>query len=227
MTIEIDVKKQAVPALIDLYILDLNPIGIGEVYYFYPDTTPEATALVYLGQTYSPWPVEITGFSRKGDGAETRPSAKISNYGGAITALLQEREDLIGASLTRRRTLKTYVDANLAQYFDELYFIEQKTSENPLEVSFDLANAMDFLDKKLPGRIAIANACPWRYRSTANGSGCGWPATNPAKWFDADGNPVTTLAEDNCGHRLSDCKLRFGANNPLDFGGFPSLGRSG
>ena len=31
--------------------------------------------------------------------------------------------------------------------------------------------------------------------------------------------------QDRCGKRLSSCKLRFGANNPLPFGGFPGVSR--
>ena len=54
-----------------------------------------------------------------------------------------------------------------------------------------------------------------------------WPGIDSSKWFDRNGDPVMSSTLDECGKRLSDCKLRFGANNELDYGGFPSLGRNG
>lgn len=221
-----DLKKQSAPSVVDLYILDLNAIGIAEVFYFYPGTNPDSSAVEYLRQSYAPWPIVMSGFIRTGSGSSNRPRASISNYQGAITQQLALYDDLVGASVTRRRVFSTYLVNNIAQYSDEIYFIEQKTLENFEVVEFELANPMDFIDKKLPGRTALANACPWRYRQTANGSGCGWPGTDPAKWFNAAGDPVGNSSSDVCGKRLSDCKLRFGATQPLDFGGFPSLGRT-
>jgi lambda family phage minor tail protein L len=227
VTLNVDIQKQATPALVDLYILDLNSINVASVLYFYPGTDADSTPVEYLGNTYQPWPVSMSGFEKRGTGSESRPKASISNINGEITQQLQLYDDLIGAQLKRRRTLQSYVIANVAEYAEEIYFIEQKTVENSLVVEFELSSALDFIDKRLPGRIAVANACPWRYKSTANGSGCSWPGTNPAKWFDRQGNAVLTAGEDQCGKRLSDCKLRFGANAELDFGGFPSLGRNG
>lgn len=226
MSLEVDIKKQAAAALVDLYILDLNPIGVAQSYFFYPGTDENSEPINYLSQVYSPWPIVMSGFARKGDGSENRPKAIVGNIGGAISQELRLYDDLVGATVTRRRTLKTYIDSDIAEFVDEMYFIEQKTSENSQQIEFDMASPLDFIDKQLPGRVAVANACPWRYKSTANGSGCSWPGTNPTLWFDREGGPVLSAGLDDCGKRLSDCKLRFGENNELDYGGFPSLGRS-
>jgi lambda family phage minor tail protein L len=227
MTLAIETRQQTPSALVDLYILDLNPIGVSQIYFFYPGTDADNLPLNYLGQTYNPWPVVMSGFVRKGDGSENRPKASVSNINGAITGEVDLYDDLVGATLTRRRTLKSYIDADIAEFADELYFIEQKTAENATVINFDLSSPLDYIDKQLPGRLAIANACPWRYKSTANGSGCSWPGIDSSKWFDRNGDPVMSSTLDECGKRLSDCKLRFGANNELDYGGFPSLGRNG
>lgn len=232
MPIKLDVQKQTVPAIVDLYILDLNPIGIGEVYYFYPMLSIDGGDIVYQGNTYVPWPIEMIGFEKRGTGSEPRPKASISNIGGSISQLVKSYDDLIGATLTRRRTLATYISNDLADYYDEIYFIEQKTLENSTIIEFEMVTAMDFVDKQLPGRVAVANACPWLYGPLAvalgkQSQGCSWPGTNPAKWFDSLGNAVGTQGQDVCGKKLSDCKLRFGATAELDYGGFPSLGRNG
>ena len=232
MPVKLDVQKQSVPAIVDLYILDLNPINIAEIYYFYPMLSETGGDIVYQGNTYVPWPIEMTGFEKRGTGSEPRPKATISNIGGQISALVKSYNDLIGATLTRRRTLATYVENDLADYYDEIYFIEQKTLENSVTIEFEMVTAMDFVDKQLPGRVAVANACPWLYGPTAvalgkQSQGCSWPGTDNTKWFDSLGNAVTIKANDVCGKRLSDCKLRFGNTAELDYGGFPSLGRNG
>jgi|688.fasta_scaffold41791_8 lambda family phage minor tail protein L len=227
MTLAIETRKQAPTGKVDLYILDLNPIGVSQIYFFYPGTGADNLPLNYLGQTYNPWPVVMSGFVRKGDGSENRPKASISNINGAITGEVDLYDDLVGATLTRRRTHKSFIDADISEFYDESYEIEQKTAENSTFINFDLSSPLDYIDKQLPGRLAIANACPWRYKSTANGSGCSWPGIDSNKWFDRNGDPVMSSTLDECGKRLSDCKLRFGANNELDYGGFPSLGRNG
>lgn len=228
MSVNQDIHKLEPGALLDLYVLDLNNIGVGVVYYFYAGTDTDFTPVRFQGQDYSAWPITIEGLEKRGSGAEQRPKATISNFGGLITTDLAAYDDLVGAVIKRRRTFAQYLNTETVDttaYAEELYFIEQKTNENPLFVEFEMASAMDFVDKRLPGRTAIANSCPWQYATTENGSGCGWPRTDSAKYFDKAGAQVFSLQEDVCGKRLTDCKLRFGIDQPLDFGGFPSLGR--
>lgn len=228
MTIAVDSHKLTLPALVDLYQVDLNPIGIGQVYYFYPGTDANSQPVAYLGNTYAPWPVTVSGLTKTGNGASPRPTAEIGNAGGAITQMCRTYQDLVGATVLRRRTLATYLAANVAEYVDELYVIERRAEETFDTVKFELASPLDFLDKQLPGVLAIATGCVHRYASTENGSGCSWvrPGTDIGKWFSRIGIQVHIINEDVCGKRLSDCKLRFGANNPLDYGGNPGLGRS-
>lgn len=228
--IDAQVNKLKPGTPIDLFMLNLTPIGSPVVFYFH-DGVKVGGTILFQGQEYTPWPIVVEGFEKRGSGAENRPKVSISNYQGAITQQVLALDDLVNAEVRRIRTLSQYLtppDAGVpdsTKFSEEMYFIEQKTYEDSLVVEFELSTAMDFLDKELPGRIAVANACPWQYKSTSNGSGCSWPGTNPAKWYDRQGTPVLDQSSDVCGKRLSDCKLRFGENEPLDFGGFPSLGR--
>lgn len=226
MTINIDAHGLTLPGVVDLYIVDLNPIGTAQIYCLYPGANNDASDIVYQGNTFTPWNIKISGIEKRGDGAQARPSVEIANVGGMITQLCQQYQDMVGATVTRRRTFSTYIAAGIASYRDDYWFIEQRTAESRETVKFDLSSPLDFLDKKLPGFIAIANVCPHQYKSTANGSGCSWPGSNSALWFAADGSPVTAEPLDVCGKRMSDCKLRFGASSPLDYGGNPGLGRS-
>ncbi len=228
MSINDDIHKIEPGELVDLYVLDLNNIGQAIVYYFYPGLDENSQNIKFQGQIYTPFPMMIEGLQKRGTGAERRPKVTISNHLGLISALMSNHEDLVGATVERRRTLGKYLGTDIpdiSTYTKELYFVEQKTNETPLVVQLDLASAMDFMDKRLPARTAVANSCPWQYKSTDSGSGCGWPGVDSSKWFDKSGAQVFTEQEDSCGKRLKDCKLRFGNSEPLDFGGFPSLGR--
>ena len=46
-----------------------------------------------------------------------------------------------------------------------------------------------------------------------------------AAMFDRKGKAVTDPAEDVCGKRIRDCKLRFGENGRLPTRAFPGVGR--
>lgn len=226
MSLNADVHKLAPGAKVDLYTLDLNSIGVAQVFHFYAGQDTDGGSIEYLGDTYLPWYVELTNLKRTGNGPTPRPMAKIGNYQYQITHLCLQYQGLVGAKVRRRRTLAQYVISNTAEYQDEMYFIERPTQEADNLVEFELSSPLDFLDKQLPGLIAVATGCPHRYKSVVGGSGCSWPGTDSAKWFDANDSQVFSAGQDACSKKLSGCKLRFGANNPLDYGGNPGLGRS-
>jgi phage-related protein len=73
----------------------------------------------------------------------------------------------------------------------------------------------------------LRDVCSQIYRRW-NGSAFDYvKATCPyvgAASYDKLGNYVSS-AGDVCGLRVSDCKLRFGANNELPYLGFPALAR--
>jgi len=234
VSIKGDIHKLEPGALIDLLVLDLTPVDVNQTggvltYYLYAGSDVDYGPIYFQGQNYDPWPVTVEGFEKRGSAAEKRPKVRISNFNRFVTKKTQQYDDLVGAIVKRRRTFAQYLGGSVAdstKYSEELFFIEQKTNENAIFQEFELSSAMDFVDKRLPGRTAVANACPWQYATTANGSGCSWPRNDPGKYYNAAGVQVFNQQQDVCGKRLADCKLRFGADQPLDFGGFPSLGRN-
>lgn len=238
MAINNDVRKLNPGNLIDLYEIDLTTTGTSftgaSVLYLCPYNDNNGADLYFQGKTYAAFPIVFSGFERKGTGAETRPKATVSNYSGILSQYLQSAGDMVGAKITRKRTLAQYLNtASLDEttYAKEVYYIEQKTAETATMIEFDLSSALDLLDKRLPGRVAIANSCMWRYGPEAASvgdfsTGCGWPGNNPSKWFDRNGASVGSQSQDVCGKHLSDCKKRFGDTSPLDYGGFPSLGKT-
>ena len=226
-------------AIIELFELrlDNNLHGSSEIYRWHPGVNEQVTGnIVWNGETYFRVPIKAEGFEYKNTGTLPRPTLTVDNTTSLITALLllvnatTVGNDLAGAEVRRIRTLKKFLDAAnfasgntdadpYAAFPEERWFIDRKAAENRNIVSFELASKFDVAGQKLPKRQCVANICQWEYRS----SECGYTGSN---FFDVNDNAAASLAQDRCGKRLSSCKLRFGENDPLPFGSFPSVGLS-
>lgn len=228
MSIKADIQSLEPGHIVELFELDLNPIGVAEVYRFHAGVNELGDNVVWDGKTYTRFPVEADGFEKRGQGTMPRPSFRIANITGLISAAARENGDLIGAKLTRIRTFVKYLDAvNFAdgnptadpnQYLDrEIWFIDRKSAENKVFVEFELSAAFDVAGVMLPRRQVIQNVCPWAYRSAE----CGYTGGPVA---DRNDEPTSDPAQDACGKRLSSCRLRFGVYGVLNFGGFPGSG---
>ena len=230
-----ELNKLAPSAVIELFELDgtATSIGVDQIYRFHAGVNEQISGnIVWNGNTYQRYPVEATGFSYEGGGQLPRPTISISNILSLGTTLVLEYNDLVGATVTRIRTLKKYLDATnftsgtnatadpFAEFPREIFIVDRKVAENRAVVSFELAATFDVAGVKLPRRQIIQNICPWTYK----GEGCGYTGTD---YYDINDNEVTNVAQDVCGHRLSSCKLRFGENAEIPYGGFPSAGLIG
>jgi lambda family phage minor tail protein L len=230
VTVNQEIQKLEPGALIELFELDATILGVAEVTRFHgmPDRNP----IWWNGEEYSPWPIQAEGFDLTTDQPPT-PKLAVGNINLSITALCLAYDDLVGAKLTRRRTLGKYLDAvnfpggvnadadPTQEMPQEIWYIERKSGETPEAVEFELASALDFNGVNLPRRKIIASRCMWISIGGYRGPYCGYNGPAVAK---ADDTPTADLALDRCGGRVSSCKLRFGANNPLPFGGFPAAG---
>ena len=99
-------------------------------------------------------------------------------------------------------------------FADEVWYVDRKASEDGIFISFELASAMDLTNAKLPKRQITQNICAWQYRSAE----CSYSGGAVANIMDV---ATGVLADDVCGHRVESCKLRFGDNAELPYGGFP------
>jgi lambda family phage minor tail protein L len=219
--------KTQLPEVVDLFTLDITillPPGSTDqaVYRFCNWTQVGGADVIYQGETYTALPLQASGFELNTSGQLERPSITFANVGLGITALTNTYDDLVGASVSRIRTLTTYLDGQPAADPDafwgpDSWVVEQKSSETKLAVTFQLAVPFDLEGRSLPGRRLLREQCQWIYRSEI---GCHYSGSN---YWDANDNVVATLAQDACGKRLSSCQLRFGATSRLPFGGFPGL----
>ena len=223
-----EIQKLAPSAVIELFVLDLSLFNEGVVR-FHAGTNELRRQVVWQGNTYEPFPIQAEGFEFNGNGQVPRPKLKVANVTGSITALILSYQDLVGAKVTRKRTLLKYLDAvnfasganptadPSAEFADDVYFIDRKSRETRDVVEFELAAAFDLEGVSLPRRQIVQNVCPWQYR----GAECGYTGT---AYFNANDEAVSSRAQDACGKRLVSCQKRFGANAELPFGGFPAAG---
>ena len=226
MTIQEDIQKLDAGTLVELYVVDATAIG-GDVVRLHSGVNGLNSNVIWQGNEYIRFPVEAIGFDLSGKGQLPQPKMRVANISGLMSALMRDYDDLIGAKVTRKRTFAKYLDAvnfpggvnpsaDAGQYFpDDIYFIHRKAAENKIHIDLELAAPFDLAGVALPRRQVVANVCSWRYRSAE----CGY-----AGGAVADINDVATadLSRDRCGKRLSSCKLRFGANAELPYGGFPA-----
>src|ERR1041385_6598300 len=105
-----EIQKLSPSAVIELFELDATALG-GDLLRFHAGTNQLRQNLVWNGNTYSRFPIEATGFEYNGQGQFPRPKIRVSNILSAITAILLTTNDLIGAKLTRKRTLVKFLDA--------------------------------------------------------------------------------------------------------------------
>ena len=181
--------------------------------------------IIWQGETFEPMALEVSGLEMRSDGKASAPTLSMANnIGGiqnAVSALCLQLGDFAGAKLKVITTLAKYLDAenfsagnptaNSSEKREQIWFIEQKTSENAQQVTFELSNPVDFEGLKIPTR-QISNYCNWEYRSEE----CGYIGS---AMFTEKDEPTDNPTLDRCNYRTSGCRCR---ENELHFGGFPA-----
>ena len=181
--------------------------------------------IIWQGETFEPMALEVSGLEMRSDGKASAPTLSMTNniggIQGAVSAYCLQFGDFAGAKLKVITTLAKYLDAenfstgnptaNPSEKREQIWFIEQKTSENAQQVTFELSNPVDFEGLKIPTR-QISNYCNWEYRSEE----CGYIGS---AMFTEKDEPTDNPALDRCNYRTSGCRCR---ENELHFGGFPA-----
>jgi lambda family phage minor tail protein L len=196
-----------------------------------PRAAGTPSSVVFSGVTFTPFPLLIEGMSWTTRGAMPRPKVTIPDIDSYFTSLLAGYQDLLGCPITRLRVFADNLDGGRdpdpTSYFGpEVWLVDRVARQDPgEEVVIELANPLDLQGKMLPGRQVIRDTCTHIYRYM-NGSFF-VPGTCPyagISYFKADGSVTAVPAEDACGKRLKDCKLRF-PNQPLPTRAFPGVGK--
>ena len=175
-------------AIIELFKLQLSTAihGANTTYRFHSGSSLNANGrIVWKGEEYLRFPIKAEGFAFQ-KGQLPRPKLLVSNAGNvgsslaglSISAILltvnetTPGNDLTGATLTRIRTLAKFIDAaNFAngqnadadpnaEFPQEIYFIDRKSSETRELVEFELAAPTDLAGVRIPGRQATRSLFP-------------------------------------------------------------------
>ena len=244
MSLHADYQKLEPGDEIRLFEIDGSAFNMGDILYFHgyniPHTEAEilaaggdesklpAKSIWWQGTEYKAWPCELEGIESSTSGSDAQPTLRVGNINGSISALCLYYDDLAQARVTIRETQKQHLDsrnfseenstADPTQEKRHLYFIDTKSLETDELVEFTLSSPMDLQGVLIPTR-QYHSLCTWcirnKYRS---GDGCDYAGT---RYFDKNNKPVDDPSKDVCNGTLSACKLRFGDNNELPFGGFP------
>ncbi|EBV1760233.1 phage minor tail protein L [Salmonella enterica subsp. enterica serovar Newport] len=207
-------------AMLDLYEVDLSRFG-GNVYRFHDGMNGLLKPVIWQGNRYDPYPVQVTGLSMTAQGASARPKMTFANIDGLLTAINNDYDDALGAIVTRRQVMEQYLDAvnfpdgnNQADQSREAvqkFVIEQRENSDSDFVTYVLALPTETDNAQIPARVIQADICPWRYR----GQDCGYDGPPVV---DEKDQPTNEPTKDQCSHKYRGCKLRH--SSVLPFGGF-------
>ncbi|WEE38329.1 phage minor tail protein L [Acinetobacter sp. TAC-1] len=189
--------------------------------------------IIWQGKTFSAMAIQADGMEMNSTGRASSPTLSMANnidgLQNAVSAYCLQFNDFAGARLTVISTLAKYIDAeNFSQgnptasneAENQLWFIEQKTSENMEQVTFELSNPIDFEGQRIPIR-QVSSQCHWCMMGDYRGEECGYTG---AAMFTEKNEPTDNPALDKCGGRLSSCKVR---KNEGSFGGQPAANMIG
>lgn len=231
-TIEQVAQSAVADALLELYDLDLSTLD-GPTLRFTPNVTESQASVRWRGNVYTAIPIQSEGWETPGQGTLPTPVLRLSNALPLVSALIIQYGDLMGCRVTRWRTFRRFLDdgedSDENAYLPlDIYRIERKRMHTKNMVEWELSASLDQAGKQLPGRQAVRDYCPWRYRYW-DGSAfdytdvtCPYTGTTYANEY---GQVVTQPSQDRCGKRLTDCVTRFGQAT-LPFGGFPAIAKT-
>jgi lambda family phage minor tail protein L len=215
-TLASDVQKPTTSGLVELYEIDTAIYG-GSIYRLTPSTQDGAT--VYFNSLqYFPAPIKGIGFEVSGNEKSPRPTLQMAPT-DLIRAAVATYNNLIGAKVTRIRTLEKYLDGQVtadptAKFPLNVNRISRVIGRTKTLIEWELSSYIDIETVMLPRRQVLRDAClaEYRYYDSDTGTFDYTSATCPyegTSYFTAAGAVTTDPAADQCGRKLSDCKLRF------------------
>ena len=192
MTLEADVQKGWHSAIVEMFDIDLTAItgDPEDIFYFTNQLKPDETKIQWKGRTYEALPLLSSGYETNTTGQIAQPVLTVANIFGTFTDVIKNLEDLVGGKVTRRRTFAKYLDGEpeadtLQEFPIDVYYIERKTEETALSITWQLSSVMDLEGLQLPRRVITQNHCLWRYRS----SECGYTG---APVFNSNDEVIST-----------------------------------
>jgi len=193
-------------ALVEMFEIDLTSIILNsntespdsqKIFRFHNNVKLTTSSIWFQNKEYLAIPIQAEGFEINGKGALPTPRLRLAvseDLTDSLTLLRQrinDLGDLVGAKVTRKRTLAKYLDArnfdgtdfivdssiaygpqNLSggqlEFAPDVFYIDRKAQESRSVIEFELASILDVEGVQLPSRLVVSNRCIWQYR----GEGC-------------------------------------------------------
>lgn len=198
-------------------------IGAG----FIGDRQGVGLPIIWQGNQYTAYPCQIEGIEADSSGQPVEPTLSASNIDGMLSSLCLFFDDLVQAKVIIRQTLSHYLDAanfiggnpdaDPNEEFVETWYIDSKQQEDNQTITWKLSNPADVSNQIIPARL-ITSSCEWCLRGEYRGPDCNYQGP----MYDINDQPTDDPSEDRCAGVLNSCKVRFGEDNELSFGGMPS-----
>jgi lambda family phage minor tail protein L len=161
MSIEIEGSKYAPDTYMEFFDLDASILqdrlgDPGQIYYFTNSPLINGAPILWRGNAYTQFPLEISEVENRGDGtAPNRPVLKLSNTNKFLLAAVLSLGNLVGMGVTRWRTFYRFTDAGsspnpLVHYPVEEWSIIKKPAQSKNGLQFELGTALDRPGLKLP-----------------------------------------------------------------------------
>jgi lambda family phage minor tail protein L len=190
-------------AVVDLYQLDLSPLGVNLIRYFHGE---KSGAVTFNGHVYDPISIYTEGFEVT-LGAISEPKVVIGNTSGIVSSFLEQYDNLRAAIVTRLQTKPEYfglpTNPNHVLGYPQSFGVNRPSNVNGIWVTLELQSIFNLQRVQIPGRKFYRDRCDWQFKD----GDCGYTGT----------------AFTTCPNTLEGCKARFGENNNLPFGGFPTI----
>lgn len=226
-----DVKKANLDILFFFDLTYKNASGVDIKEYFHVNGANEVlnedknrielvNTMRWQGKDYTFVGIDIKGFKLSDGGQVSSPKLRVSNKVNGIEnymiALCFGTRNLKGAKISVYMTSARAYANNTGQYRVQHWWIDRLSALNVSFAEFELKSPLDFRRQQIPTRL-ISPYCTWAMRGQYRGESCGYTGD---RYFDKQGNPVPSIAQDVCSGLIGDCENRFGKGETLRHGGF-------
>lgn len=222
--------QEITSGIVDLFEVTVNPFSASPATVYLYRGLDQTGASVWFSNKagtvkneYFAFPIEMTDVNVTSDGPAARPTLTVANVisaakvtsGNAETVGSDEKtletilsdlgifsnEDLIGARVTRRRTLEQHLLTSSSsptipvEFPSYVYYIDRVAGESKITVIFELSSPFDLEGVKVPHREIIGRYCSWKYQGMAenNDGGCSWPLDSNNRFYKLDNTQITSF----------------------------------
>ncbi len=145
------------PGLIDLYVLDLSPLGLNEQVRFCNFAAAGGVPLSFDGQEYTPIPILGAEFGLNISNADEQPRLEIADVAKVVSAILADFDDELGGAVIYRTrvftdNLDTGFDPDPSAAFPTQRYIVENHSTNSIQYTFYLGTVFDVARLQVPRR---------------------------------------------------------------------------